>query len=470
MIRVIALLLVTLPWSTLAAEPIKIGNDIQLFGDSSLIESHVNFHRKYHTPTPKEVSLTTDKPWEGNVSAYFTFLQDGDQYRAYYRGSHYDTTRKIVTHREVTCVATSKDGIHWEKPELGIWEFAGSKKNNIVWDGIGVHCFAPFVDENPACPVTERYKAVSRGLYVKGDFTVPERQKGVRGLYVFSSPDGLNWKLLSESPVITDGAFDSQNIAFWDTNKKKYVCYSRLFINGVRSIQYCESKDFMTWTKPTPISYAKDYHEHLYTNAIQQYPSNPKLYVGLPTRYLPDENSRVEPIFMHSHDGRHFFRNNEPFIPESFPEDRSGNRSNYACRGILSLPHSDTTFSIYATEAYYTGSDSRVRRFEIRKDGFVSLHSTGQSQIVTKPILIEGDAIFLNNQTRGKGGIGVDLYDEKNQPIPGFSKYEADSLGGDAISNEVLWKQGRTLKELRGKAVKIHITYSNSDIYSLQIK
>ena len=33
MIRVIALLLVTLPWSTLAAEPIKIGNDIQLFGD-----------------------------------------------------------------------------------------------------------------------------------------------------------------------------------------------------------------------------------------------------------------------------------------------------------------------------------------------------------------------------------------------------------------------------------------------------
>ena len=128
MIRVITLLLVTLPWSTLAAEPIKIGNDIQLFGDSSLIESHVNFHRKYHTPTPKEVSLTTDKPWEGNVSAYFTFLQDGDQYRAYYRGSHYDTTRKIVTHREVTCVATSKDGIHWEKPELGIWEFAGSKR------------------------------------------------------------------------------------------------------------------------------------------------------------------------------------------------------------------------------------------------------------------------------------------------------------------------------------------------------
>ena len=68
------------------------------------------------------------------------------------------------------------------------------------------------------------------------------------------------------------------------------------------------------------------------------------------------------------------------------------------------------------------------------------------------------------------GGIWVDLLDEDSKPIPGFSKLEADGLGGDSISNEVCWKQGRTLKELRGKPVKIHITFSNSDIYSLQIK
>ena len=226
----------------------------------------------------------------------------------------------------------------------------------------------------------------------------------------------------------------------------------------------------MTWTKPGPITYARDYREHLYTNAIQQYPRNQKVYIGLPTRYLPEENSRVEPIVMFSHDGRHFIRHNQPFIPESFPEDRSGNRSNYACRGILKLPHSNTSLSVYGTEAFYVGKDTRVRRFEIRNDGFVSLHSTGQAQIVTKPVIIEGDTLYLNSQTRGKGGIWVDLYDENNKPIPGFTKLEADSTGGDSVSNEVSWKQDRTLKELRGKSVKIHITYSNSDIYSLQIK
>ncbi|MEC9097407.1 MAG: hypothetical protein VX776_12280 [Planctomycetota bacterium] len=456
--------------TTSGAEPLKIGNEVQLLWDTSLIESQVNGSFKYHRPTPKNVAITTNSPWEGNVSAYFTFLQDGNEYRAYYRGSHYDTERKVVTHREVTCVSISKDGITWTKPNLGIWEFDGSKENNIVWDGIGTHCFAPFIDENPDCPREKRYKAISRGRYVSGDFEVPDRQKGTVGLYIFTSPDGLNWKLETTTPVITSGAFDSQNLAFWDTRKNKYVCYSRLFINGVRAIQYCDSPDFLNWSKPEPITYEKDYREHLYTNAIQQYPRNPSLYIGLPTRYLPNENSRVEPIFMHSHDGIKFYRNQSPFIPESFPAERSGNRSNYACRGILSLPHDNKTFSIYASEAYYTGNDSRVRRFEIRKDGFASLSTTKQAQLLTKPVLVEGDTIFLNSQTRGNGEISLSLLDDNNKPIPGFTHLDAISLSGDSIQQEVHWKQERTLSELRGTAVRIHITFSDSDIYSLQIK
>ena len=37
-------------------------------------------------------------------------------------------------------------------------------------------------------------------------------------------------------------------------------------------------------------------------------------------------------------------------------------------------------------------------------------------------------------------------------------------------TNKVVWKEGRTLKELRNKVVKIHITFTDSDIYSLQIQ
>ena len=454
----------------MGAEPLEIGSDIQLLWDDSLIESRVNGSFKFHRPVPKEVAITTDASWEGNVSAYFTFLQDGNEYRAYYRGSHYDTQKKVVTHREVTCVAISQDGINWTKPDLRIWDFDGSNNNNIVWDGIGTHCFTPFLDGNPDCPQEERYKAISRGRYVSGNFKVPDRQKGVVGLYMFTSPDGLNWTLKTPEPVITDGAFDSQNLAFWDTVKNKYVCYSRLFMDGVRAIQYCDSPDFLNWSKPVPITYENDYREHLYTNAIQQYPRNPSVYIGLPTRYLPKENSRVEPIFMHSHDGIMFYRNQKPFIPESFPKERSGNRSNYACHGILSLPHNKETYSIYASEAYYSGIDSRVRRFEIRKDGFVSLSTTSQAQIVTKPVIFTGDTLFLNSLTRGNGAVTIDLLDEHDNPIPGFTQLNAHSLQGDSIQNKVVWKEGRTLKELRNKVVKIHITLTDSDIYSLQIK
>ena len=131
-----------------AAEPIKIGNDLQLFWDDALIESKTgDIAFVLQRPEPKEMILSTDESWEGNVSAYFTFLQDAAEYRAYYRGAHYDTVKKVMTHREVTCVAISKDGIHWKKPKLGIVDFEGSTANNIVWDGIGTHCFAPFVEQ-----------------------------------------------------------------------------------------------------------------------------------------------------------------------------------------------------------------------------------------------------------------------------------------------------------------------------------
>ena len=35
------------------------------------------------------------------------------------------------------CYAESRDGIHWTKPELGLFEYQGSKKNNILFRQIG---------------------------------------------------------------------------------------------------------------------------------------------------------------------------------------------------------------------------------------------------------------------------------------------------------------------------------------------
>ena len=107
-------------------------------------------------------------------------------------------------------------------------------------------------------------------------------------------------------------------------------------------------------------------------------------------------------------------------IPEDAPQDRDGNRSNYMTWGLLELPNDPKHLSVYATEAYYTGPDSRVRRFAFRVDGFVSVRGAkGGGELLTKPLQHAGKILTLNfstaeqsstakqNSTAGQGALRV---------------------------------------------------------------
>ena len=132
--------------SAQCAEPVDIGNRLELFVDGHLIDKVTgNVRQQLLRPEPKDVVFVADEPWEGNTSGYFTYFQDGDLYRMIYRGWQHDEKKKSA-HKEVTCYAESKDGVHWTKPNLGLFEWNGSKENNIVWNGPGTHNFAPFLD------------------------------------------------------------------------------------------------------------------------------------------------------------------------------------------------------------------------------------------------------------------------------------------------------------------------------------
>jgi len=230
--------------SSFAEEPVHVGTRLEPLVDDFLIDRLAgDAQQVLHRPQPREVVLVTDRPWEGNTCAYYTIFRDGNLFRMYYRGSHADK-KMTGTHREVTCYAESRDGVHWKKPDLGLFEFNGSKKNSIVWDGIGTHCFVAFRDDNPQCPAEARYKGIGRG-----------RPRGKRGLYIFQSPDAIHWKLMRPGPVITAGAFDSQNLAFWDPHAKIYRGYHRTFASGVRAIMTETSSDFVNWTKPVMLKY-----------------------------------------------------------------------------------------------------------------------------------------------------------------------------------------------------------------------
>ena len=237
-----------------------IGSRRELFVDDYLVERLQGVEQKMHRPVPREVAIVCDAPWEGNTSAYYTLFADGDRFRMYYRGEHFDVSTQKAAHPEVTCYAESRDGIVWEKPKLGLFEFAGSKDNNIVHAGWGCHNFTPFKDANPDCPPDARYKALAGAGRPWG-----------KGLQAYKSPDGLHWSLVQEEPVITDGNFDSQNLAFWDPQRECYLDFHRKSRLGVRDIMTATSTDFVNWSQPVFLEYGNAPREHLYTNAVRPY-------------------------------------------------------------------------------------------------------------------------------------------------------------------------------------------------------
>ena len=434
---------------------IDIGSRRELFVDDHLIARQSGVELKLHKPVAKEVVFVCDAPWEGNISAYYTLFADDDRFRMYYRGAHFDVKTKKVTHPEFACYAESRDGVHWEKPKLGLFEFEGSKDNNIIWAGAGTHNFTPFLDANPECSADARYKALAGG-------------RG--GLLAYKSPDGIRWSLMSEEPVITNGDFDSQNLAFWHPEQKRYLDFHRKGRNRVRDIMTASSRDFVNWTEPVYLEYGDAPTEHLYTNAIEPYFRAPHLFLGFPTRFQL-KHQQVEPILMTSRDGHNFKRWNEPLIPITAPEDRDGNRSNYMTRGLLQLPGQDRELSVYATEAYYEGPGSRVRRFTFRTDGFVSVHAGAEGgELVTKPIRFTGKELALNYATTDAGRLQVEIQDANGKPLPGYALSDCPPLTGDHIEQTVKFKGGSDVGALADKPIRLRFRISNGDLFAMRFR
>jgi hypothetical protein len=437
-----------------------MGSRRELFVDDYLVERLSGATREIHQPVPREVAIVCDAPWEGNTSAYYTLFADGDKFRMYYRGAHFDEKTKKSAHAEVTCYAESHDGVHWTKPELHRFEFNGSNANNIVWAGPDTHNFTPFKDGNPDCPAKARYKAVGGASL----------RSGGQGLRAYQSPDGIHWSPLREEAILTDGDFDSQNLAFWNAEQKCYSSFYRKGRGGVRDIMTCTSADFVNWSKPQYLSYGDAPTEHLYTNAIQPYVRAPHLLIGFPTRFQP-KHEQVEPIFMTSRDGRTFQRWPDPLIPITAPQDRNGNRSNYMTWGLLELPGRPGELSVYATEAYYTGPGSRVRRFTFRTDGFVSLRAgAAKAEMATRSLRFAGKQLVVNYATRDTGSLHVEIQNSAGQPLPGFALSDCAGLRGDSIDQVVNWAHGGDVSSLAGQSVRLRFVFQNADLYAMQFR
>ncbi len=468
------------------AEPVNVGSRLEPFVDETLIDRTQGVELRLHEPRSEGTVFTFDQPWEGVTSGYVTVFKDGDRFRMYYRGSSDPSytikatvrpDEKIVPeHPQYACYAESTDGIHWTRPNLGLFEFQGSKANNIIWVAAGSHNFSPFKDENPDAPADERYKAVASSNY-DGDKKQPV-------LLGFVSADGVHWRQAQDKPIITDGAFDSLNVVFWDTLRKQYVAIYRDFIHGLRTIKHATSPDFRHWTPGVWGEFGDSPESHLYTNATLPYYRAPHIYIAMPRRFLPwktyfPEMDSTSPgssdaIFMSSRDGVHWRRFDEAWVRPGLHERNWAHRANTPSHGLLETGPEE--MSIYL-ERDYTFPSNRVERMTLRPDGFVSAHAGYPGgELVTKPIIFTGSTLVLNYSTAANGSIRIEVQDEQGRPIPGFLLEESPLIFGDKLAEAVPWKhpQGRTdrspFARLAGQPVRFRIVMRDADLYSIQFK
>ncbi|MDZ4288415.1 MAG: hypothetical protein U0984_10680 [Prosthecobacter sp.] len=489
-----------------ADAPLDIGSRRELFVDDALVEKLTGkAELRLHHPVPQEIAIVHDAPWEGSACGYHSIFKDGDRYRMYYRGWQLTSKAgKLITNEHPTfgCYAESKDGIRWTKPELGLHEFKGSKANNIVFVGqkIGKAMCDPtegmsvFKDENPAAEPDARYKAFVVGTF---DRTY---DKSRCTLFAFKSPDGLHWSPMSDTPVITDGMFDSQNLAFWDGTHGEYRAYWR-FTGKTRIIRTATSKDFLHWEKQADLAYVDSPAEELYTNAVRPYQRAPHLLIGFPTRYiergwsdsmhaLPEREHRelransgserygtaiTEGLLMASRDGVQFKRWNEAFLRPGI--ERPGTwfyGDQYIGWHVVetksALEGAPNELSLYATESYWAGStSSALRRSTLRLDGFVSAQAPmSGGELITKPLTFKGARLALNFATSAAGSVRVEIQDVNGKALPGFALEDCPPLFGDTIERTVTWKNGGDVSALASKPVRLRFALHDADVYAFQ--
>ncbi len=456
-----------------------LANRKEIFVDNKLISHMENLTFRLCEPIPAEKVLYFDKPWEGKFSGYITLIHDKDMYRLYYRGL--PVSKADGSTSESTCYAESKDGIHFVKPSLGLFEVNGARDNNIILANAPPfsHNFAPFLDEKPDVSPEERYKAVA------GTFD--------SGLFPFASPDGIHWRRLSDKPILKgesweDFAFDSLNAAFWSTYEQKYVLYFRTW-NGpnreYRWVSRTTSNDFFNWEKPVVMDKGNAPWEHIYTNQTIPYFNAPHIYISICARFVPgckvlsdEEIKSIGVELNYSHDCsdiifmssranniyNRFFLN--AFLKPEYPPENWVSRTNYPARGIVPINEYQMAFYVHKN---YAQDTAHIQRYLLRIDGF-SCISAGydEGSLTTIPITFTGNNLFLNFATSATGYILIEIQDKDGNPLPGYEFKNFTLLKGNRIHFKASWKGIDNLSQLQGIPIRLSIQMKDADLYAIQ--
>ncbi len=420
-----------------------------IFYNYSDFISYNNIKFKINQLTKKELVLKNDLKHETFMNGYYNIFFYDNEYKIIYRASkpkHHSVMLHLNTMctqwEHCTCIAESKDGIHFTKPNIGGTK-PTSYKTNIILKGIcSSHNFCPIITDPGRSQTDPAFFGIG-GLHTRLKFHRKCHQHErdnkhdivsstiyhpchCNGLYLYNSNDLINWNLVQKLPVLTgihDGqidnkfgwtVFDGKISCFYSNIKHKYLIYIRSNVgSGIRSVQTAESDDLINWSPFKLLTFnpkfniKKDNYYHL---DVIEYPDT-NIFIGLaPYTDNTIQNSYICLLF--SHDGLEWTHCGK--IMDSPLETRSKSiekRNSIHTTGVF-INNKKDIYEIYLNENYCGHSNrkkSEIVRYVIKKDRLIGIipKNIGNFQIKIK--LLEN--LLVNFKTYDNGYIKIIIDD-----------------------------------------------------------
>jgi hypothetical protein len=471
--------------SVVPAGIVTIGHAPQLFADLARVDKLDRVSQQFHSVRkhPANPVLRKLKPWETLYGTWGSVIFDEQEniFKAWYGATGRPTghTRPgFQQTRHILCYATSSDGVHWDRPELGLHEVDGSKKNNAVvgdehHEGMA-HWESVLKDAAEPDP-QRRYKAMGWSSY---DWDGP-----LSGIYSMTSPDGLHWTHTPEPlfrfhprPGTNDmgPVGDAQSLMI-DPLRGRYVAYLRTLPDRAMS----ESTDFVHWSPlRTSIQARADESSNMvYNHCGFVYGDQ---YLGFLTYFNRDP---VNPLctvrLLASRNGDTWERPTDaPLIDvgDVGEPDRFLNM----LTGAPPIRVGDELFIYFRSLAVrhgpYEGRDNTDRKFPggislatIRVDGFASLNASYDGGTVTsKPLRFRGENLRVNVKA-DFGQLLTEVLDDRENPIVGFTRQDCNRITADSVDQLVTWQSHNDLRELKDRVIRLRFFLENVRLYSYRI-
>ena len=489
----------------------------QLFGDDFLIK-YSNFKRIYHSaevhPSSPVLVPETDIELNNNkcpMSAPFNdgvWYDDSDNlFKMWYHAGWFDGT----------ALATSVDGISWNRPKLDVipgtnaiiqkkvgYKFQDDqqikktkyKKTEIVSH---IHSTTGFnrrdgglVWLDPFCDSNERYKMFLFFRWYDGSVW-PDGSSG----HIFTSADGIHWTEKGK----TSSCGDNSSF-FYNPFRKKYVFSIR---EGwpYRARAYYENTDFLgvsKWKDGEQVKWYRtdnlDQSDPLIGDVPRLYDLNAVAYESImlgamgifygPQNPVCAKTGKPKIIDLqlgYSRDGFHWHRPNRKGFISSSRKYGTWDYGYIHSSGGLCLIVGDELWFYYGAfsgkgsklnpgetgdyvqeNAMYAGASTGLAK--LRRDGFASMVANDQScELVTNLLNFSGKYMFVNAKVPN-GELRLEIMDHEQKLIEPFSAKNCYPISVDGTKICVNWKGSNNLSQLIDKSVSFKFIMTNGSLFS----